>query len=145
MAAHGRAVGLRPAEGLADVDQLPVHGGAADAGLAAHRRLEDLDATSDGGCFTADVDDVEGAHGLGGLRFRVCCGSGRSVGVAGADDRRGRVFVNAVGFADFDVREPRGGEPGAELLLGQRTRDATRVRGEIGSGGLVHVRAGDDV
>ena len=77
---------LRPAQVLADVDELLVDGRAADAGLAAHRRLEHLDATSGGGVSGVTLMtlrvvmawedsgfacDVEAGSGVPGLRART--------------------------------------------------------------------------
>src|SRR3954452_1035755 len=63
----------------------------------------------------------------------------------GADDRRGRVLVDAVGLGDLDLGEAGGRESLLELLARQRTGDAAGPRGHVGLGGRVHVAVGHDV
>jgi hypothetical protein len=45
-------------------------------------------------------------------------------GLAGTDDRRACMLVNAMGLTDLDVLQPGGGQDPSELAFGQRTRDA---------------------
>jgi len=47
------------------------------------------------------------------------------------------VLVDAVALADLDVDEPRGLEPFAELLFGERAGDAAGVGGKDGARGVV--------
>src|SRR3954452_19576095 len=68
---------------------------------------------------------------------------GRALRLAGADDRRGGVRVDAVRRADLDVHEAGGGERRRELLLGERAGDAARPLLHIGLRRGVHVRIGD--
>ena len=66
-------------------------------------------------------------------------------GDAGADDRRGRVLVDAVGLLDLDLLEPGRRELALELGAGQRAGDAAGPLLHVASRRLVHVRVGDDV
>jgi len=52
---------------------------------------------------------------------------------------------NAVGLCDLDVREPRVGEVAHVFVVGKRAGDAADELRDVGAGGIVHGRVGDDV
>ena len=81
----------------------------------------------------------------GARRHRHRDGRQLASGLAGADDRRAGVLVDAVRLADLDVDEPGVGQRGAELGLGQRAGDAAGPLRHVGAGGLVHALVGDHV
>src|SRR3954463_6126758 len=66
-------------------------------------------------------------------------------GLAGAHDGRRGALVDPVRLSDLDARQACGAERRAELLLGQRARDAAGVSGHVGARGLVHVGCVDHV
>src|SRR3954470_12195479 len=65
--------------------------------------------------------------------------------LAGADDGRPGVLVDAMGLDDLDVREARVGEVARVFVVGDSAGDAADVLGDVGAGGVVHSGVGDDV
>src|SRR5438094_2303519 len=66
-------------------------------------------------------------------------------GLARADDRGGRMLVDAVGLANLDVLETSGAEEALVLLGRERAGDAASPLAHVNARGLVHVGVGYDV